>query len=147
MAEQPGWVRPVEIMAWHAGTVVLGAVGDGLYDEGRKELGHAFHAAEVCALIGGPFLFKVKLNEAIPYIGSYACMRFAIFDMTYNGVRGLPAMYNGTTSTYDKVMNKIPPDGSCLRSHALVRGLGGGPAAMGTEVHAEYGLRRDGTPG
>jgi len=35
------WVRPVEIIAYHVGTVAIGAVGDAMYDEGNKEWGHA----------------------------------------------------------------------------------------------------------
>ena len=118
------WVRPVSIAAYHIGTVALGAVADGLYDEGHKEWSHALHAAEVGALIGGPFLFKVQRSEALSYILSYGFVRLSVFDFAYNRTRGLPALYQGTTSTYDKVMNKIPPDGRMwIKSWSLIVGF------------------------
>jgi len=111
----PGWfkrnARPLGIIAYHLGTVALGSTADGLYDEGHKEWAHALHALEVGALISGPFIFKIKLNEAGWYIVSYGALRFATFDLGYNTVRGLPPLYNGSTSWYDQTMSKMPDHG------------------------------------
>jgi len=103
--------RSFAIIGYHLGTVALGAIGDGLRDEGHKEWGHAFRAAEVGALIGGPFLFRVKRQEAVWYILDYGFLRLATFDALYNTTRGLPVLYNGTTSKYDELMNTIPDHG------------------------------------
>ena len=113
--QRPGWLkknaRPLGIIAYNIGTVALGSVADGLYDEGHKEWAHALHAVEVGALISGPFIFNIKLNEAGWYIASYASMRLALFDLGYNATRGLPALYNGSTSWYDQIMSKVPEHG------------------------------------
>jgi len=116
--QREGWLkrnaRPLGVIAYHLGTVALGSVADGLYDEGHKEWAHALHALEVGALISGPFIFKIKLREAGWYIVSYGALRFATFDLGYNAVRGLPALYNGSTSWYDNVMSKVPDHGEAF---------------------------------
>jgi len=113
--ESPSWLRknsrPLGIIAWNLVTVAVGAVGDGLRDDGHKEWGHALRVAEVGMLIGGPFLFRVKRQEAVWYILDYGFLRLATFDAMYNATRGLPVLYNGTTSKYDELMNTIPDHG------------------------------------
>jgi hypothetical protein len=116
--------RSVAIIGYHLGTVALGAVGDGLRDEGYKEWAHALRAAEVGALIGGPFLFRVKKHEAVWYILDYGFLRLATFDAMYNTTRGLPVLYNGTTSHYDEFMNKIPDHGKAwIKGWSLSLGI------------------------
>lgn len=118
------WIRPVSIIAYHTGTIALGAIGDGLYDQGNKQWSHAFHAAEVGALIGGPLLFKVDRSEALSYILSYGFLRFSFFDSFYNATRGLPVLYNGTTSKYDEIMNQMPNSGKAFyKSWSLIIGV------------------------
>ena len=53
------WKKGLAVAGYHLGTVALGAIGDGLYDSGSKEWSHALHAAEVGALISGPFVFNL----------------------------------------------------------------------------------------
>ena len=116
--------RPLAIIGYHIGTVALGAVGDAMMDEGNKNLGHALQAAEVGALIGGPFLFNVHRDEWLPYVASYCFFRFSFFDSFYNMSRDLPILYNGTTSGYDRVMNTIPPDGRAwMKTWSLIVGV------------------------
>lgn len=116
--------RSFAIIGYHLGTVALGAVGDGLRDDGYKELGHILRATEVGALIGGPFLFHVKKDEAIWYILDYGFLRLATFDAIYNATRGLPVLYNGTTSHYDEFMNKIPDHGKAwIKGWSLTLGF------------------------
>jgi hypothetical protein len=118
------WKRGLAVAGYHIGTVALGAVADGLYDEGHKEWGHALHAAEVGALVGGPFIFKVKRNEALSYLLSYGFIRVGTFDSFYNLTRDLPLLYNGTTSTYDNIMNTIPPHGKVwYKSFSIIIGF------------------------
>ena len=118
------WGRAAGIIAYHVGTVAIGAVGDAMYDEGNKEWGHALKAAEVGMLIGGPFIFHVQRSEAINYILSYGFIRFSMFDGFYNMTRDLPLLYNGTTSGYDKFMSQIPPHGRAwYKSCSLIVGF------------------------
>ena len=117
--------RPLAIIGYHIGTVALGAIGDGVFDNGNKQLGHLLQGAEVAALISGPFIFNIKRNEALPYLSTYVFMRFSFFDLGYNKSRGLPGLYNGdTTYGYDKFMNTIPPDGRAwMKTWSLVVGV------------------------
>ena len=119
------WKRGLAVAGYHVGTIALGAVADGLYDNGNKNWSHALHAAEVGALIGGPFIFKPRGgNEIASYIFSYGFLRFSFYDSFYNMTRDLPLLYNGTTSTYDKVMRKMPDDGKVfVKSWSLVLGF------------------------
>jgi len=105
------WKKGIAVASYHIGTVALGAVADGLYDNGQKQWSHALHAAEIGAVIGGPFVFHVQRSEALSYILSYAFIRLSLFDSFYNATRDLPVLYNGTTSIYDQSMNTIPPHG------------------------------------
>ena len=116
--------RPLAIIGYHVATVALGSIGDAMMDEGNKNLGHALQAAEVGALIGGPFLFHVQRSEALSYLATYGFMRLSLFDSFYNVSRDLPLLYNGTTSSYDRLMNTIPPDGRAwIKSWSLVVGI------------------------
>lgn len=45
------------------------------------------------------------LFNSLTYVG----IRFATADLYYNGVRGLPPLYAGTTSEHDNYMSKVDP--------------------------------------
>jgi hypothetical protein len=123
-AQKWDWKRSTGIIGYHLATVAVGALGDATFDNGNKDLGHALKATEVGMLIGGPFLFKIELNEAVPYISTYVFLRFATFDGIYNVSRDLPVLYQGNTSGYDKFMSKVPPHGRAWwKCHALVVGI------------------------
>jgi len=116
--------RPIAIIGYHIGTVALGAIADAQFDEGNKNLAHMLHATEVVTLISGPFIFDVKRNEALAYILSYGFLRFSFFDSAYNLTRDLPILFNGSTSTYDRVMNTVPEHGRAfMKSWSLVVGV------------------------
>lgn len=119
------WKRGLAVVGYHTACVALGAVADGLYDEGHKEWSHALHATEIAAVIGGPFIFKPKgSNEIVAYLASYGFIRLSLFDSFYNMTRDLPPLYAGSTSTYDKVVSGIPPDGrAVIKSWSLVIGI------------------------
>lgn len=118
------WKKGLAVAGYHIGTIALGAIGDAQYDIGNKELGHALHAAEVGALISGPFIFKLDRKEALPYISSYVFLRFSFFDSFYNATRDLPLFYQGHTSYYDKVINNIPPAGvKWFKGMSLILGV------------------------
>ena len=118
------WKKGLAVAGYHVGTIALGAVVDAQYDMGNKNLSHALHAAEVGALIGGPFVFRIEKSDALSYILSYGFLRLSFFDSFYNMTRDLPLLYTGSTSTYDKVMSGIPPDGrAVIKSWSLVLGI------------------------
>lgn len=123
-ATSQNWKRGILVASYHIGTVALGAIGDAQYDQGNKEWGHALHAMEVGALIGGPFIFKIQRSEALSYILSYGFLRFSFFDSFYNMTRDLPLLYNGSTSKYDQFMVKMPDHGEAwYKSCSLVLGF------------------------
>ena len=124
MADAQNFKRGLAIVGYHTTTIALGALADGLYDDGHKEWSHALHAAEVGMLIGGPFVFQVRRSEAISYVLSYGFLRFSFFDSFYNMTRDLPVMYNGSTSNYDQIMSKMPDHGKVwYKSCSLVLGI------------------------
>ena len=118
------WKKGLAVVGYHTATIALGAVADAQFDMGNKNLSHALHAVEVGALIGGPFIFHVDRSEALSYLLSYGFIRFSMFDSFYNMTRDLPILYNGTTSTYDEVMSKMPDHGKVFaKSWSLVLGI------------------------
>ena len=118
------WKRGLAVVGYHTATIAIGAIGDAQYDLGNKEWGHVLKAAEVGALISGPFIFHIHRSEALSYILSYGFLRFSFFDGFYNAAAGLPMFYNGSTSTYDKVMSTMPDHGKAwVKSCSLVVGF------------------------
>ena len=118
------WSRPVGIVLYHVSTVALGSIGDAMMDEGNKNLGHALQAGEISALLAGPFIFDIKRNEWLSYVATYGFLRFSLFDSFYAKSRSLPLLFNGTTSSYDRFMNTIPPDGRAwIKSWSLIVGV------------------------
>ena len=110
------WKKGLAVAGYHVATVALGAVADGMYDNGEKYWGHALHAAEIGAVIGGPFIFNIGRRDALSYILSYGFIRLSLFDSFYNVTRDLPLLYNGSTSKYDEVMNTIPDHGKAWKT-------------------------------
>ena len=118
------WKKGLAVAGYHIGTVALGAIADGLYDDGHKEWGHAVNVAQVGALVSGPFIFKLQRSDALSYILSYGFIRLSLFDSFYNMTRDLPLLYEGNTSYYDKVMNTIPDHGKAyIKTWSLVVGF------------------------
>lgn len=101
---QDGWKR----LALFTSSVALNATGDALNDAGHKEWGHVCNAASIGVTLSVPLFTEVESDDWLPMILSYTFIRFAIFDYTYNGVRGLPMGYTGNSSYYDKAMQTVP---------------------------------------
>lgn len=98
-------------LALYTLAIGLDAVGDALNDEGYKDWGHACDAMSIGAHLYIPFdkdlqgLFRSnssQFKELGKNILIYSCIRFAIFNIIYNSVRGLPLNYVGTTDFIDK---------------------------------------------
>jgi len=104
--------------------VVVGAIADGLFDEGLKIWGHTLGAVEVCLLLSGAFVFDLRRRDWFAFAAAYVCLRIAGFDYVYNLVRGLPILEVGSTSAWDNVISLFPPHGLVfVRSIFLVVGI------------------------
>lgn len=101
-----------KVIITYATSIVLDAVGDGLYDNGNKIGGKIFQASSVGILLVSPFYIKYDKSKWLTYLTSYTCLRISLFDPSYNLTRGLPLNYIGNTSYWDKGLKKLaPPDG------------------------------------
>lgn len=102
----------VKVISIYAGSIILGAVGDGLNDDGIKTWGHVCNAASTGLLLSSPFIIDYEKSKWGYYLASYASLRIALFDPSYNLTRDLPLTYIGNTSFWDKGLQKMaPPDG------------------------------------
>jgi len=125
-------LRPWTIIAWHVSSIAVGAIGDGYYDEGKMigdqskiRWGKRLQAAEIGMVMSGPFVLGIPRDSWMHYLGSYIAFRFTTFDYFYNASRGLPLGHIGTVSTYDDIVNEIPPHGLVFsRAVSLVVGWG-----------------------
>ena len=90
-------------------SIILNAVGDGLYDDGHKLAAKSFRVASIGSLLAIPVLSgPVGKRKVFKYALSYGLMRFALFDITYNATRRLPLNYVGTTSLQDIMIGGQP---------------------------------------
>ena len=119
------WKKGLAVVGYHTATIAIGAIADASFNDGFKSRAHALHAVEIGMVLTGPFIFKPRgSGEIISYLFSYGFIRFSLFDSFYNWQRGLPTLYNGTTSEYDKFMSKIPPDGRAwIKGCSLIVGF------------------------
>ena len=91
------------------GSIILNAIGDGLYDDGHKLAAKSFKAASIGTLLSVPLLSPTpNKKKAFKYVLTYGLMRFGLFDITYNVSRRLPLNYVGTTSVHDKIIGGQP---------------------------------------
>ena len=88
-------------------SIVLAGIGDGLYDNGNKGLDHVFNSASICVMFVTPFVVDYNKKNWWAYGLSYAFIRFALFDASYNTTRGLPYDYIGNTDYLDRLWHKM----------------------------------------
>jgi hypothetical protein len=87
--------------------IIFEAVPEALVLTGHKTLAGIFEGVYLLGVTLGIFawLNGVKVNKCIRsfwfIIGGYVLVRFALFDVTYNLVAGLPLTYIGTTKITD----------------------------------------------
>lgn len=116
--------EPIKVIALYAGSIILDAAGDAMCDSQHKGWGHFCNAASVGILLTSPFIIDYEKSKWAWYLTSYIGLRIALFDYTYNTVRGLPLNYIGSTSSWDYFMRKLnPPDFYLGRSVAFVIGV------------------------
>lgn len=94
-----------KVIALYSTSVILNGIGDGLNDSRQKTVGHLFNAASVGTLVLSPAIFNYEKDKWYWYILSYACLRAALFDISYNLTRKLPADFTGSTCITDKCYN------------------------------------------
>lgn len=118
-------MRAITIILYLLVTVLVGAVSDGLNDQGVKILGHALGTLEIGLLISGAFLFRLERREWIAYLVAYISFRIFAFDYTYNITRGLELFYMGSSSIWDLFFSKQYP-GGILFARIIFAALGVG---------------------
>ena len=94
-----------KVIALYSTSVILNGIGDGLNDSKQKTAGHLFNAASVGTLVLSPAIFDYQKDKWYWYVLSYACLRAALFDITYNLTRNLPVNNTGSTCITDKCYN------------------------------------------
>ena len=90
------------------------ASGDALSQTGRKLWGHPLQlmsSVMLVALFILALIFRPEYdNRQIVLIAlSYFALRFFLFDYIWNLFAGMPLIYIGTTSLYDKLLRRIHP--------------------------------------
>ena len=105
---QRNW-EPVKIIGIIAGSIILEAIGDAKYDSGFKYQGKLYQAASVGLLIASPFILNIDRKKWGWYFASYLSFRIALFDPVYNTSRDLPIEYIGSTSAWDRGLQKFRP--------------------------------------
>jgi hypothetical protein len=77
--------------------VIINALEDGFRDSNKKVLAHLFNGLHIAGWIA-----MMYFDFSWVFVLKYVLIRFALFDVTYNLIRGNKIFYIGTTSLYDK---------------------------------------------
>lgn len=101
-------------VALYSSSILMDAAGDALNDSGHKDWGHVLNATSVGVLVVSPFLIEYQKKKWGWYVASYVGLRIGLFDYTYNAVRGIPINEIGTTSFWDKGLQKLNPPNTYL---------------------------------
>lgn len=95
-------------MVFYTGSNILNGVGDGLKADNKYPvLAHSAEATHILCLITYPMTTNIKKEKALWYVLSYSLVRAAVFDLSYNYVRGLPVNHVSDVSMWDKGVNFI----------------------------------------
>jgi hypothetical protein len=104
-SQNDDWVR----LGLFAGSIVLNAVGDGMNDKGNKDVGHFLNAMALATVLVIPYASDSDGKWYI-YLGTYALMRYGLFDCSYNLARGRNMFYQGASGITDKFTGLFPPE-------------------------------------
>ena len=83
--------------------IVLDALRDSLYDRGAKTVSGVVDLVYLSIMICGVVLMK---GDWI-WIVIYVCIRWSMFDIIYNLIKGLPIFYIGTTKPIGMVVRRV----------------------------------------
>jgi len=93
--------------------IVLDAIGDATTD---KPVKHIVQGGLVLGWLCFPiYLFYFKLwgwvmfSDCLIMISGYICLRYLLFDAVWNLTREQRIDYIGTTSAYDKILQRVHP--------------------------------------
>jgi hypothetical protein len=128
---EPRMSEAAKVIISYSASIILNAVGDGLYDKGITDGGNYKNWGKICRvgsigiLLTSPLYIQYDKSKWVTYLLSYASLRISLFDPTYNLTRGLPITYIGNTSLWDKGLQKLaPPDGFMWgRGLSLILGI------------------------
>ena len=81
--------------------VIINGLEDGLRDKGKKILAHIFNSLHIAGWMFFAYIFW-GLDFKLIYAFQYILIRFALFDLVWNLINGLPLFFTGTTSLYGK---------------------------------------------
>jgi hypothetical protein len=120
-----------KIIITYSTSILMEAAGDALYDKGitqggnYKQWGKVLKMGSKATLLLSPFWNDYDKSKWLTYALSYTFLRVSLFDPMYNVTRGLPVTYIGTTSFWDKELQKLkPPDGlMAARGVSLIMGI------------------------
>ena len=94
---------------------VLEAVHEALYDNGSKLLSGIIEAilkalivSIALAWFAGIHLFNLDYIPFWKLFTGFVFVRFLMFDVIYNVIRGLPLLFMGSTKLFDKIFSKVP---------------------------------------
>jgi len=104
-------MREFMFILYYVVCVIIGAVADGVRDEGMLFLAHGLAAVEIGLLLMSPFALNLRMRDWWIVLLSYVFYRVAFFDYTYNITRGLDLFYVGESSFWDILIKKQYPVG------------------------------------
>jgi len=83
--------------------IVLDALKDSLYDRGAKTVSGVIDLIYLSVMICG----VVLMHGDWIWIVIYVCLRWSVFDIIYNLIRGLPIFYIGTTKPIGRIIRAV----------------------------------------
>ncbi len=106
------WQATILYMVVFLVIIFLDAIGDALYDKKLKTLSGVlqsillgFFITCVCLFDSPAIIRAINYSGAVWLFVGYVCLRYALFDYTYNVVRGLYIFYTGSTKLMDRFWN------------------------------------------
>ncbi len=97
------------IILYLVACVIIGALGDALYDEGIKVWAHSIEVLWGAMLL---FAFPIlKPHNWKAFVAALIAWNVVLFDTAYNLFRHLPIDYIGSTSLWDKFFSNYPIQG------------------------------------
>ena len=77
--------------------VIINALEDAFRDTNKKVLAHLFNSLHIAG-----WFFMMQYDLTVMLVIEYILIRFALFHILYNMIKGVDIFYVGTTSIYGK---------------------------------------------
>ncbi len=98
----------INTLGIYTSQIVLSATGDALNHTGYKSWGHISNFAATGTLLTSPFIVDIQKDNWYWHIMTYICLRFALYDITYNAVAGHKLTYRGDSQLWGIWRLKYP---------------------------------------